>query len=157
MYSERKAQQFYLTDWRHTRTRTCTRTHAHTPKEMVAAAFIWPFSSGGKGELRAGADSCTCPPCVVWSSLSGGGTRTCRQQCSTKHQGTGTDQTKTPAGKTRLLLSPSSLRRLATYTSPSPPPRVEGTALRELPRDWTRGCRATSGRRSLVGQNTPSG
>jgi len=34
-------KQLLLIDWAHRH----TRTH---PKEMVAAAFIWPFSSGGK-------------------------------------------------------------------------------------------------------------
>uniref|UniRef100_A0A8C4R440 Cobalamin adenosyltransferase-like domain-containing protein n=1 Tax=Eptatretus burgeri TaxID=7764 RepID=A0A8C4R440_EPTBU len=78
---------------------------------MVAAAFIWPFSSRGKGELRAGAYSCTCPPRAVWSSLSGGGTRTRRQQRSTKHQGPGTTQRTTAStGTDQTRLAPAGRR-----------------------------------------------
>ena len=57
--------------------------------------------------MVAAACICTCPPRAVCSSLSGGGTRTRRQQCRTKLRGPktaprtpasmGTDQMRTPA------------------------------------------------------------
>ena len=117
---------FYLQDG-------ATHTPTHTKKNWTPSGLY--SVEPGRG---------TFPPRAVWSSLSGCGTRTRRQQCSTKRQGpgttprmptsTGTDQTRRQQAR-RGFFSFSSFfatgrtffpRRLATSSYPSPPPRVEG-------------------------------
>ena len=158
--------------------RLAPHTHIHTPKEMVATAFILALQLGrerraeGRSLFLHLSSSCGLVKLVRWRDSNP------LPQRSTKHQGPGTTQ-RTPAStgtdQTRRASAGRRERQQArrgffsfsffpflfttgrTFPYPLPPPRVEGTALGNSPPDWTRGCRATRGRPSLVRPNTSSG
>ena len=100
-------KQLLLIDWAH--------RHTRTPKRNGGHGLYLALQLGREGELRARACTCTCPPRAVWSSLSGGGTRTHRLNAAPGTRDRATDASQHEGGRGDRRSRPKKLPRIRRH------------------------------------------
>ena len=109
--------------------------HTHTPKRNGGRGLYLALQLGREGELRARVCTSTCPPRAVWSSLSGGGTRTHRLNAAPSTRDEGQNDGRQSARRwTRWeTTSRQALKAGKTSTDPTTPGEADPDSQTERP------------------------